>query len=185
MQYPRGMKSVAAAALAVAISTTTGCAVRGEYRGVAYVVDGSAIALGTAMALADEPSTDSRDSGTSGSDGSGAGGTIVLLPLMAMNEVGVAIAVAGLVGAAVNYAKNTDYVAPDDRAAAMTVADVGLLPELPGADPEAVRMTKQARRAALAGTCQQVHLLAPMVFRRDARYYVAVFREDPPLRACL
>lgn len=172
--------------LALLVTTTlvSGCALRGEYRGVAYAVDGTAIVAGLAMAMADEPTFGGDDTG--GSDDSGAAGSLVALPLMATNEVGVALALAGAVGMAFNYTRNQGLAPTDDAlAAAMADDDLAPLPAPPGADPEAVRMTKQARRAALSGQCNVARRLASRVQHADERYYATVFRSDPPLRVCL
>lgn len=176
--------------LSVLITTLAGgCALRGEYRGVAYVVDGTMVAAGAALAVAPEPDEwDQGDSATDGSDGSGAAGGIAVTPFFAMHEVGVGMIVAGLVAAVVNYQVNVDYVPSEDagaRAAAFADDDLAPLPVVPTADPEAVRMTKQARRAALAGECQSVRRLAPMVRAADPIYYREVMSVDPPIQACL
>lgn len=176
--------------LAALITTlASGCALRGEYRGVAYVVDGTMVAAGAALAVAPEPDEwDKGDSTTAGSDASGAAGSIAVVPFYAMHEVGAAMIIAGLVGAVLNYQVNVDYVTPEDagrQAAALGGEDLAPLPEMPGAHPDAVRMTKQARRAAVSGQCGPVRLLAPKVYAIDAAYYVRVLRQDPPIRACL
>lgn len=176
--------------LAALITTlASGCALRGEYRGVAYVVDGTMVAAGAALAVAPEPDQwDKGDSTTDGSDGSGAAGSIAVVPFYAMHEVGAAMIIAGIIGAVVNYQVNVDYVTPEDagaQAAAFADDDLAPLPVVPMADPEAVRMTKQARRAALAGECQSVRRLAPMVRAADPIYYREVMSVDPPIRACL
>ncbi len=174
--------------LAALITTlASGCALRGEYRGVAYVVDGTMVAAGAALAVAPEPD-EWEDDGTSGDSQGDAIGGIAAAPFFAMHEVGAAMIIAGLVGAVLNYQMNVDYVTPADagrQAAALGAADPAPLPEMPGAHPDAVRMTRQARRSAVAGQCAPVRLLAPKVYAIDAAYYIQVMRQDPPIRACL
>lgn len=172
--------------VALLITCTTGCVLRGEYRGVAYVVDGTMVAAGAGLLAAPEPDQWAHDSSTG--DDSGAAGSIVVAPLMFMHEVGVGLIVAGVVAALVNYRANVDYVTPaeaDAHAATFAAADLPPLPSPPGAHPDAMRMAKQARRAALAGQCGSVRLLAPKVDALDAGYYASVFSADPPIRACL
>lgn len=177
--------------LLTAMITTlaSGCALRGEYRGVAYVVDGTMVAAGAALAVAPEPDEwDQGDSTTAGSDNSGAAGAITLAPFHAMNEVGVGMMIIGAVAALANYQLNVDYVTPEaagERAAAFADDDLPPLPVVPAANPDAVRMTKQARRSALAGQCPAVRQLAPLVRRADPIYYREVMWRDPPINACL
>ena len=174
---------------ALITTLASGCALRGEYRGVAYVVDGTMVAAGAALVLAPEPDEwEQDDSSTGGSDGSGAAGGLAVVPFYAMHEVGGAMIVAGLVGAIINYERNVDYVTPTEageRAAAFADTDLPPLPIVPAANPEAVRMTKQARRSALAGQCQGVRGLAPRVRAADPIYSREVMAQDPPIQACL
>ena len=64
---------------ALITTLASGCALRGEYRGVAYAVDGTMVAAGAALALAPEPDEWDND-GTSGdSQGDGIGGVAAAL----------------------------------------------------------------------------------------------------------
>lgn len=172
---------------ALITTLASGCALRGEYRGVAYAVDGTMVAAGAALALAPEPDEWDND-GTSGdSQGDGIGG-VAAAPFFAMHEVGVGMIAVGLIAAVVNYQMNVDYVTPTEsgeRAAAFADTDLAPLPIVPAANPEAVRMTKQARRSALSGECQGVRGLAPRVRAADPIYYREVMAQDPPIQACL
>ena len=174
--------------LAALITTlASGCALRGEYRGVAYVVDGTMVAAGAALGVAPEPDEWEKDN-TSGDGLSDGIGQLFAAPFFAMHEVGVGMMIVGLAAALVNYQVNVDYVTPEDagaQAAVLGAEELEPLPEMPGAHPDAVRMTKQARRAAVSGQCGPVRLLAPKVYASDAAYYVRVLRQDPPIRACL
>ena len=171
-----------ALSVVVLMSLLSGCALRGEYRGVAYAIDGTMIAAGAAMALADEPDPNSDDVGE-------ATGAFLMWPLQGMNEVGAGMIAVGAIAALVNYSINAGGDG-DERADApaptVAVSDdpAAPLPELRGANPDAVLMAQQARVAALSGRCDVVRRYADRVVEIDERYYVRVFEVDPTLRAC-
>ena len=64
------------------------------------------------------------------------------------------------------------------------VAELPPIPQVPSADPTAVRLTLQARRAAIAGQCRAVDQLAPRVRSADDAYYRSVFAADPAIASC-
>ena len=172
--------------LLVTMSLVSGCALRGEYRGVAYAIDGTMFAAGAALAMVDEPSPHSEDTAE-------AAGAILAWPVMAANEVGVGLMAIGLVAGVVNYMINDSdgetragptALDPASRVATVEAAPAPL-PELPGSEPDAVLLAQRARVAALGGQCDVVRRYADRVVEIDERYYVRVFSVDPSLRACL
>lgn len=170
----------------VTMALVSGCAMRGEYRGVAYAIDGTMFAAGAALAMVDEPSPHSEDTAE-------AAGAILAWPVTAANEVGVGLMAIGLVAGVVNYMINDrdgeQRAAPTAHDPSSRVATVEAapapLPELPGSDPDAVLLAQRARVAALGGRCDVVRRYADRVVEIDERYYVRVFSVDPPLRSCL
>lgn len=176
VQQPLAM--LKALSVVVMMSLLSGCVLRGEYRGVAYAVDGTMIAAGAALALADEPGGESSEVEIE---------EVVAWPLLAMNEVGVGMIAVGVIAGVLTYSINAGGgERPAAPAPTVAVSDdqVAPLPELRGANPDAVLMAQQARVAALSGRCDVVRRYADRVVELDERYYVRVFEVDPTLRAC-
>ncbi|MBK9030928.1 MAG: hypothetical protein IPL61_06240 [Myxococcales bacterium] len=164
-------------ALVAAMSLASGCVMRGDGRYLAYGVDAAVTAVGLAVATQTEVSADPDPACDLLCDGE---------VDRALIRTGWAVAALGMVLIATNYVANLDVV--ESPGAPSVVVDVATLPPLPvtpTADPEAVRMTRQARRAGLAGTCAAVQQLAPRVRAADPIYYRGVFAVDPPIVACL
>lgn len=102
--------------------------------------------------------------------------------------VGLTMVMVGAVAFVVTLA--TSSTGGDDTAAATApppmpaLADLPPIPQVPSADPTAVRLTLQARRAAVAGQCRAVDQLAPRVRSADDAYYRTVFATDPAIVSC-
>lgn len=104
----------------------------------------------------------------------------------AIIRTGWIIAAIGVALMAANFA--VDHGQPEPTARPRELVDVdelAPLPNTPASDPEAVRLTQQARRAGLAGACAAVRQLGPRVRAADAIYYRGVIVVDPPIAACL
>lgn len=163
------------------ISLTSACAIRGNGHGLAYVADGTMVVAGVALLAKTEPEPIDWL-------GDASAGEVVGQSERWSHELGAAMLITGLVAAGVNLYLNIDEEKPDPRgaqAAAFAGADLPPLPAGPRANPEAVRMTQQARRLAIAGQCPAVRDVAARVPAADAIYYREVTAQDPPIHACL
>ena len=128
------------------ISLTSACAIRGNGHGLAYVADGTMVVAGVALLAKTEPEPIDWL-------GDASAGEVVGQSERWSHELGAAMLITGLVAAGVNLYLNIDEEKPDPRgaqAAAFAGADLPPLPAGPRANPEAVRMTQQARRLAIA-----------------------------------
>lgn len=172
---------VATIATIALLATAPGCVVRGKGRYEAYAVDVAAMSLGILIAA----SASLEDDGSEGN---------YVNPEPINNTISAAggvLAVAGLIGALVNYqvnepprsARPVEAPTPPPSVAAAAVDTPR--PEPAWARPEAVRMTQQARRAASRGACEAVDSLAVKVSAADPRYFQQVFAFEPAMASCL
>lgn len=153
----------------LAISLATGC-VRGDGRYIAY---GGEVALtGLGLALASVDTEDPDDD------------YVNETPLrQGIVNVGLAMMAVGVGGFVATYLANDRDEPP--RPPAPDPASLSPVPAFAWANPEAVRLTRQARNAAVIGACTAVRQLAPRVLQADAAYHRNVFLLDAAIVACL
>ena len=169
-----GMRSLGRRLIAASVvaSLAGGCAGRHAVYGLEVGVVGIGVAL--ASIDPDDPNDGNDDFVNEG-------------PVRrSMVNAGIGLIVAGLAALVLTAATQSDD-APSGEKHPNTVAYPGLAPlsEPSDANPDAVRLAQRARHAALRGECIVVRQYAERVQHLDDDYYEQVFREDPPLRACL